>query len=96
MKDRILNNWQRGADHDFALVQDIIARTAKLYARHRHLVSLVPQQLTEDTLPDILLTLAEAERCVKQILLATEELADLCEKELLFQRQPSTEVRSEQ
>lgn len=95
-----LNNWQRGAEHDFAVVQEmdeIIARTAKLAARHAHLVSLVPPQLTPATEHEIVLVLVEADRCVKQILAQMDELADLWEKKSpLFQRQPSTEARSEQ
>jgi hypothetical protein len=74
---------------------EIIARTAKQYARHTHLVSLVPHQLTPANEPEILLLLAEADRCVKAILALMDELEGLCES-LLFQRQQSTAVRSEQ
>jgi len=61
----LLNNWQRGGEHDFTLVQEIIAKSAKLSARHRHLCSLVLKQLSPDTEHEIRLLLAEADRCVK-------------------------------
>jgi hypothetical protein len=73
---------------DFKLVQEIIAKTAKLAARHTHLCSLVPKQLTPATEPEILLLLAEADRCVKAILAQMDGL------EGLFQQ--NTEARSEQ
>ena len=83
MTEQILNQWQHGAD-------EIIAKTAKLYARHAHLLSLVPKQCTPDTEPEILLLLAEADRCVKAILAQMDEL-----ESLLFQRDQTSEVRSE-
>lgn len=95
MTDTVLNNWQHGAEHDFALAQEIISKTAKLAARHAHLLSLVPRQLTPDTEHEIVLVLAEADRCVKAILAQLEEMEGLCEKSLLFQREQSTEARSE-
>jgi hypothetical protein len=95
MTDRILNNWQRGEERDFKIVQEIFAKTAKLSARHAHLLSLVPRQLTPDTQHEIVLVLAEADRCMKAILALMEEMEGLCEKSL-FQRQPSTEARSKQ
>jgi hypothetical protein len=85
LTDKSLNNWQHGEEHDFTLAQEIIAKTAKLSARHAHLCSLVPK-LTPDTEPEILLLLAEADRCVKAILALMEEMEGLFEKSL-FQRQ---------
>jgi len=85
-------------DHDFALVQEtqeIIAKTAKLVARHDHLRSLLLmqlRQLTPDTEADILLTLAEADRCVKQILALMEEMEGLCERSAFFEQQASIEA----
>jgi hypothetical protein len=96
MTDRILNNWQCGEEHDFKIVQEIFDKTAKLSARHQHLLSLVPKQLTPDTEHEILLLLAEADLCMKAILRCLEEMESLCErKSPFFQRQPSTEARSE-
>ena len=77
-QQQILNNWQRGTDHDcFALVQEIIGKTAKLYARHAHLCSLVPQQCTPATEHEALLVLAEADRTVKAILAQLDETESL-------------------
>jgi hypothetical protein len=88
MTERHLNNWQCGEEHDFKIVQDIVARTAKLAARHNHLVSLIPKQLTPDTEHEIVLVLAEADRCVKAILCCLEEMESLCEKRSpFFQRE---------
>jgi hypothetical protein len=71
-----LNNWQHGVD-------EIVAKTAKLAARHTHLCTLVPQQLTPATAHETLLLLVEADRCVKAILTQLDELEALCEGALL-------------
>jgi hypothetical protein len=89
MTEQLLNNWQHGAD-------EIIAKTAKLYARHSHLCSLVPQQCAPDTDAEILLLLAEADRCVKAILAQMDEMENLCTRSQFFQRDQTSEARSEQ
>jgi hypothetical protein len=76
MTEQPLNEWQHGVD-------EIIAKTAKWAARHAHLLALVPQQVTPATEPEILLLLAEADRCVKQILRCLDEMEALCEVRLL-------------
>jgi hypothetical protein len=83
------------ADHDLAVVremQQIIAKTAKLYARHTHLLSLVPKQLTPNTEHEILLVLAEADLCVKAILVQMEEMENLCMRVAMFECEPTTAV----
>jgi hypothetical protein len=68
------------AEHDFKLVQEIIAKAAKLSARHVHLCALVPKQLTPANEAEILLLLAEADKCVRQILSCMDELEGLFER----------------
>ena len=87
MSEQPLNNWQHGAD-------EIIAKTAKLYARHTHLCALVPKQLTPANEPEILLLLAEADRCVKAILAQMDEMENLCTRSPFFQRDQTSEARS--
>ena len=82
-----LNNWQREVDA-------IIAKTAKLAARHAHLLSLVPRQLTPATEHETLLVLAEADRCVKAILAQMDEIENLCTRSPFFQRDQTSEARS--
>jgi hypothetical protein len=70
------DNWQHGAD-------EIISKVAKLYARHTHLCSLVPKQLTPATEHEAVWLLVEADQCVKGILAQMDEMEGLCEA-LLF------------
>jgi hypothetical protein len=91
MIEQLLNHYQCNAVHDFAMVQEIIAKAAKASAQYDRLVSLVLKQGTET---EVLMVLAEADKCVRQILMQMEELEGLFEKASLFQRQPS-EARSE-
>jgi hypothetical protein len=79
MTEQILNNWQRGVENDVAATQQIIAKVAKLKARHTHLCTLVMKQTS---LAAVSVLLAEADRCVKDILFLLEELELLFEKEL--------------
>ena len=76
VKDQPLNNWQHGVD-------EIIAKVAKLAARHTHLCTLVPKQLTPTNEAEILLLLAEADRTVRQILRCMDEMEALCEQSLM-------------
>jgi hypothetical protein len=82
----------RGEQHDFKLVEEIISKTAKLAARHDHLLSLVPRQLTPDAEHETLLVLAEIDRNMKAILALMEEMEGQCERQLLFEREPTTAV----
>jgi hypothetical protein len=79
-QDQPLNQWQHGVD-------EIVAKTAKLYARHTHLCALVLKQRTPD---DALLVLAEADRCVKQILAQLDRMEGMCMNSPFFQSEQQT------
>jgi hypothetical protein len=76
-------------DQDFKVVQEIIAKAAKLAARHNHLCSLVPRQLTPNTEHETLLMLAEIDRNMKAILALLLEMEGLCERSLLQEARSS-------
>jgi len=98
MMDTPLQLWEAGLrsqldekqPHDFTGVQEIIDKTVvydQLVARHNHLVSLVPKEITPDTEADVRLMLAEIDRNMQQqILPLMEELEQLCAKSPFFQR----------
>jgi hypothetical protein len=86
-------------DHDFAAVHEIIAKRDRmdaLVARHNHLASLIPKELTQAVVPAMQLTLAEIDANMKELLTVMAELEADCEKSPFFRRQQNwSQVRKE-
>jgi hypothetical protein len=74
----------------FRLEHEILEKQKKmdeLVARHNHLVSLVPKELTEDVLPDAQLAMQEIDANMKQLLAVMEELEADCARSPFFRKQ---------
>ena len=79
----------------FRLEHEIVAKSKRmdeLVARHNHLVSLVPKELTEDVLADAQLAMQEIDANMKELLAVMEELESDCARSPFFRREQTTEV----
>lgn len=79
----------------FRLEHEIVAKSKRmdeLVARHNHLVSLVPKELTEDVLADAQLAMQEIDANMKELLAVMEELESDCARLPFFRREQTTEV----
>jgi hypothetical protein len=80
----------------FELEHKIVAnrdRMDELVARHNHLVSLVPEVITQDVMPEYQMTLAEIDKNMEALTAVMAELKRDCERSPYFKRQQTTEVK---
>ena len=72
---------------NFKLEHAIVAkrnRMEELIARHNHLVSLVPEVITQDVVLDYQVTLAEIDKNMAELLALVAELKRDCERSPYF------------